>query len=141
MSRSSIRPALSCVVPGDDRLEGQRALAQPADHHVAAGLDALGDGDLALARQQLDAAHLAQVHADRVVGAAEALLVDVAGRLLVLLGLVLGLLGLGDAGASPSSFSSLSTTWMPISLRLAITSSICSELFWSGAGRRSARRR
>ena len=73
-------PGLERVVPGDDGAEGQRALAQPADHHVAAGLDALGDGDLALARQQLDAAHLAQVHADRVVGAAEAFLVDVAGR-------------------------------------------------------------
>ena len=35
-------------------------------------------------------------------------------------------------GASPSSVSSLSTTWMPISEKLAITSSICSELFWSG---------
>ena len=81
-------------MPGDDRLEGQRALAQPADHHVAAGLDALGDGDLALARQQLDAAHLAQVHPHRIVGAAEARLVDVAG-LLLFLGL-LGLLDLDD---------------------------------------------
>ena len=32
---------------------GERALAQPADHRLAPGLDALGDGDLALARQQL----------------------------------------------------------------------------------------
>ena len=36
------------------------------------------------------------------------------------------------AGASPSSASSPSTTWMPISDRPAITSSICSELVCSG---------
>ena len=82
---------LELVVPGDDRLEGQRAFAQTADHHVAAGLDALGDGDLALARQQLDAAHLAQIHAHRIVGAAEAGLVHIAGRLFFL-----GLFGLFD---------------------------------------------
>ena len=57
------------VAPDDDGLEGQRALAQPGDHRLAAGLDALGDGDLALARQQLDRAHLAQIHAHRIVGA------------------------------------------------------------------------
>ena len=57
------------VAPDDDRLEGQRALAQARDHRLAAGLDALGDGDFALARQQLDRAHLAQIHAHRIVGA------------------------------------------------------------------------
>ncbi len=35
-------------------------------------------------------------------------------------------------GASPSSVSSPSTTWMPSSEKFAITSSICSEEFWSG---------
>src|SRR6202044_1743858 len=39
---------LELVVPGDDRLERERALAQATDHHVAAGLDAFGDSDLAL---------------------------------------------------------------------------------------------
>ena len=39
------------VAPDDDGLEGERALAQAGDHRLAAGLDALGDGDLALARQ------------------------------------------------------------------------------------------
>jgi len=34
-------------------------------------------------------------------------------------------------GASPSSDSSLSTHWMPISESIAITSSICSEDIWS----------
>ena len=57
------------VAPDDDGLEGQRALAQAGDHGLAAGLDALGDGDLALAGQQLDRAHLAQIHADGIVGA------------------------------------------------------------------------
>ena len=52
---------------------------RPCDHRLAAGLDALGDRDFALARQQLDRAHFAQIHAHGIVGAL--------GRLL-LLGLV-----------------------------------------------------
>ena len=59
------------VAPDGDRLKGQRAFAQARDHGVAAGLDALGDGDLALAAQQFHAAHLAQVHAHRIVGAVQ----------------------------------------------------------------------
>jgi hypothetical protein len=59
------------LAPDHDRFEGQGAFAQAADHGVAAGFDALGDGDFALARQQLDAAHLAQVHPHRVVRAVE----------------------------------------------------------------------
>ena len=39
------------------------------DHRLAAGLDPLGNGDFALARQELDRAHLAQVHAHGIVGA------------------------------------------------------------------------
>ena len=71
------------VAPDDDGLEGERALAQPCYHSLAACLDALGDGDLALAGEKLDRAHLAQIHAHRIVGAL--------GRL------CLGL-GLGDGG-------------------------------------------
>ena len=56
------------VAPDDDRLEGQRAFAQAGDHRFAAGLDALGDGDFALARQQFDRTHFAQIHAHRIVG-------------------------------------------------------------------------
>ena len=41
------------------------------DHVLQAVLDALGDLDLAFAREQLDRAHLAHVHAHRVGGAAE----------------------------------------------------------------------
>src|SRR5262249_62164843 len=55
--------------PDDNGLERQRARAQPRDHGLAAGLDALGNRDLAFAREQLDRAHLAQVHPDRIVGA------------------------------------------------------------------------
>ena len=64
------------VAPDDDGLEGERAFAQPGDHRLAAGLDALGDGDFALAREQFDRAHFAQIHAHRIVGAL--------GRLLLL---------------------------------------------------------
>ena len=73
MSRSRILAVVEFVAPDDDRLEGQRAFAQAGDHRLAAGLDALGDGDFALARQQLDRAHLAQVHAHRIVGALDRL--------------------------------------------------------------------
>src|SRR5256886_8083754 len=48
-----------------------RAGADRLDHVAQAFLDALGDLDLALAREQLDRAHLAHVHAHRVGGAAE----------------------------------------------------------------------
>ena len=65
--------------PEQQRLDGQRTFADAADHLLAAGLDALGDGDLALAREQLDRAHLAQVHAHGIVGAADVLVGDVAG--------------------------------------------------------------
>ncbi len=37
------------VAPNDDGLERERALAQASDHRFAAGLDALGDRNLALA--------------------------------------------------------------------------------------------
>ena len=118
------------VAPDDDGLEGQRALAQAGDHRLAAGLDALGDGDLALARQQLDRAHLAQIHAHGIVGAL--------GGLGACLGLggdgrggdargrpsSLGLVG-GPSGAS--SASSVSMTLMPMSESIDMVSSICSE--------------
>ncbi len=62
-------PLVELVLPDDDGLEGERGFAEARDHGLAAGLDALGDGDFALARQQLDGAHLAQIHAHRIVGA------------------------------------------------------------------------
>ncbi len=48
------------------RITGERQA-----HGVEAFLDALGNANFALARQQLDRAHLAHVHAHRVGGAAE----------------------------------------------------------------------
>src|SRR5271167_3669201 len=41
--------------------------SQAGDHGLAACLDALGDGDLALPREQHDRSHLAQIHAHRIV--------------------------------------------------------------------------
>ena len=110
------------VAPDDDGLEGQRAFARPGDHRLAAGLDALGNGDFAFARQKLDRAHLAQIHAHRIVGTF--------GRLGLGLGLDDG--GLGATSARPSSSSgassaassfsspsSVSTTVMPMSESIA----------------------
>ena len=75
------RAVVEGVRPFDDRVEGDRAFAQAPDHDVAAGLDALGDGDFAFAAEQFDRAHLAQVHAHRVVGAVDgSFLVATAGR-------------------------------------------------------------
>ena len=72
------------VAPDDDGLEGERALAQPRDHRFAAGLDALGDGDLALAGEQFHRAHFAKVHSYRIVGALGRLLGLGLGRDLLL---------------------------------------------------------
>jgi len=89
------------VAPNDDGLEGERALAQPGDHRFATDLDALGDRDLALARQKLHRAHFAQVHAHRIIRALGRLLGLGLGRDLLLnldqlaalaLGLFVGLL-------------------------------------------------
>ncbi len=116
------------VAPDDDGLERQRAFAETRDHRLAAGLDALGDGDFALARQQLDRAHLAQIHPHRIVGALAGLgLLGFGDGLLrdldkLGIGLVVLLLLLVLVSAS----SSFSETLMPMSDSIAITSSICS---------------
>ena len=102
------------VAPDDDGLERQRALAQPGDHRLAARLDALGDGDFALAGEQFHRAHLAQIHAHRIVGALGRLLRFGLGRRFrrrldqfaalgfflfgLLAGLLLGFFGLGFLG-------------------------------------------
>src|SRR5262245_3907645 len=61
------------IAPNDDGLERQRTFAQARDHRLAAGLDALGDGGLAPAREQLERAHVAQVHAHGIVRALQRL--------------------------------------------------------------------
>src|SRR5882762_4180266 len=48
-------------------LEDDGGARDRLEHEHLAALDAFGDGDFALARQQRDGAHLAQVHAHRVV--------------------------------------------------------------------------
>src|SRR6202023_2371810 len=65
------------VAPTDDGANRQWILADAADHHLAASLDALGDRDFALARQQLDGPHLAQIHANGIVGAADVVVIEV----------------------------------------------------------------
>jgi hypothetical protein len=66
------------ALAGLDRLEGgeqvvvgRRVVGEGGANLVEAFFDALGDADLALARQELDRAHLAHVHAHRVGGASE----------------------------------------------------------------------
>src|ERR1700730_914054 len=60
---------IELVPPDNDGLESERAFAKPPDHGLAAGLDTLGDGDLALARKQFHRAHFTEINAHGVVGA------------------------------------------------------------------------
>ena len=69
MSRSRTLPSLSSSRQTVSASKVSGLSHKRADHQFAAGLDALGDGDFAFARQQLDRAHLAQIHAHRIVGA------------------------------------------------------------------------
>ena len=82
------------IVPLDDRIHGQRTLADRADHFLAAGLNAFGDGNLALARQQLDTAHFAQIHPHRVIGPPNIIVVNIARSptlaVVILFGFLLG---------------------------------------------------
>ena len=69
MSRSSTLPSFSSSRHTVSASKVSGLSHKRADHQLAAGLDALGDGDFAFARQKLDRAHLAQIHAHRIVGA------------------------------------------------------------------------
>src|SRR6185312_2275824 len=66
---------LELVAELEDLLDGDRRVEHDLQHAPLAFLDALGDLDLAFAREQRDRAHLAQVHAHRVVGLRIALVV------------------------------------------------------------------
>lgn len=103
------------IAPDDDGLEGQRAFTEARDHRLAAGLDALGDRDFTFAGQELDRAHLAQIHAHGIVGAlARLALLDLGDGLLgdfdelvvvlvlaalVLVVLAFAVIGFGDVDA------------------------------------------
>ena len=60
------------LIAHDQDALGDRGRARDRlDHRELAALDALGDRDFAFAREQRNGAHLAQIHADRVVGLVE----------------------------------------------------------------------
>ena len=84
-----------------DLVDGERGGQRGARRLVLALLDALGEGDLALAREEGDLAHLAEVEPDRVLGAADRPRREVdapVGRLVVVdLGRRLDLGGQADA--------------------------------------------
>src|SRR5262249_57758888 len=91
------------VAPNDDGLGGERILAQADNQRFTTGFDALGNGDLAFARQQLHRAHFAQIHAHRIIralggflglGFGRDLLLDLDQLAALALGLLLGLLAL-----------------------------------------------
>ena len=60
--------ALEVFAQGDDLANHDRRARDGLEHAHLAALDALGDFDFALAGEQRHGAHLAQVHAHRVVG-------------------------------------------------------------------------
>src|SRR5216683_2720434 len=55
------------VADGNQLFDDDRRARDGLHHHQLPALDALGDGDFALARQQRHGAHLTQVHADGIV--------------------------------------------------------------------------
>ena len=71
---------LDGAVPAFDRGQRQRALPHCADHYLAAGHDALGDRNLSLTGEQLNRAHLTQIHAHGIVGAAKISLTSTGSR-------------------------------------------------------------
>src|SRR5512143_3116701 len=60
------RVFLDPVLEGQDLVEDEASPAEGLDDALLAPLDLAGDGDLPLARQQRDVAHLAEVELDRV---------------------------------------------------------------------------
>ncbi len=60
--------ALQVFADGDDLADDDGRTRQRLQHAQLAALDALGDFYFAFARQQRHRPHLAQIHADRVVG-------------------------------------------------------------------------
>ena len=83
------------VCHGEDLVDGGGGSGNGFHHVHHAALDALGDLDLAFAREQLDRAHFAHVHAHRVGGTAEFVVHVGQGGLGFFLGLFLGGSGAG----------------------------------------------
>src|SRR6266851_2000585 len=55
------------ITPTENGVERQRAFADGAEHHLAAGLEALRNRHLSFTRQELDRPHLPEIHPNRVV--------------------------------------------------------------------------
>ncbi len=60
--------ALQVLADGDDFADDDRRARQRLEHAQLATLNALGDFNFAFAREQRNRAHLAQIHADGIVG-------------------------------------------------------------------------
>ena len=69
MSRRSILPALSSSRQMMMAWNVSGLSRETGDHGLSAGFDALGDSDLALARKQLDRAHVTEIDPHGVGGA------------------------------------------------------------------------
>jgi len=65
------------VTPTENGVDRQRALADGAEHHLSAGLDALRNRHLSFTRQALDRRHLPQIHPNRVVGTPGIVMIEV----------------------------------------------------------------
>ena len=124
--RASISPSRQPVAEVEHVLEREVEREDGLAHLALAGLDLLGDRDLLLAGEERDAAHLLEVHADRIGGLAR--------RALGLLGLgrLLGPLGLGRPSRR-SSASAVSSTRLDLDVHVAEHRDDLVELF--GAGR------
>ena len=100
--------ALQVFAHGEDLADHDRRTRQRLQHAKLAALNALGDLDLAFAREQRNRSHLAQIHADGIVG-----LLHRAGREVefhVLAGFELTVkLLVGDLGPSSTSMP-----WVPM---------------------------
>jgi hypothetical protein len=68
MSRRKVVPFLSSSRQMTIAWKVSGLSHKPDDHHHAASFDTLGDRDLALPREQIDSADLAQIQANGIVG-------------------------------------------------------------------------
>ena len=57
------------LAPDHNGFKGQSRFAKPLNHRIAARFDAFRNGNFALAREKLNDAHFAQIHAHRIIRA------------------------------------------------------------------------